>query len=173
MVTYTQNYPSAAYLVDAYGRPLVAYHPYPPDNNPATPPQFQQYYPVPTPYANWYWPADTSGFMAMPLISQSPALDWCAQVPHLAQSSNNQTQPCKHPDTPHMHWEPLIPASMGPFAMGQGAAYVMEANIATHVPAYPQPLQWDGLPVPPVQPPPSPLGQENAPRGTGDACSQQ
>ncbi|KAG6895706.1 hypothetical protein C0992_013164 [Termitomyces sp. T32_za158] len=72
-----------------------------------------------------------------------------------------------------MHWEPPIPASTGPFMMGQGAAYVMEANITTHIPAYPQPLRWDGLPVLPVQPPPSPLRQENVPRGTGDACSRQ
>ncbi|KAG6874849.1 hypothetical protein C0992_006265, partial [Termitomyces sp. T32_za158] len=57
--------------------------------------------------------------------------------------------------------------------MGQGATYVTEANIATHVPAYHQPLQWEGLPVLPVQPPPSPLGQGNMPRGTGDAYSRQ
>ncbi|KAG6892743.1 hypothetical protein C0992_012763, partial [Termitomyces sp. T32_za158] len=173
MATYTQNYPPAAYPIDAYGRPLVAYHPYPPDNNPATPPQSQQYYPVPAPYANRYWPGDTSGFMAMPSISQGPALDWRAWVPHLAQSSDNRTQPWEYPGTPHMRWEPPIPASTGPFAMSQGAAYVTEANIAPHVPAYPRPLRWDGLPAPPVQSPPSPLGQGNAPRGAGDACSRQ
>ncbi|KAG6892844.1 hypothetical protein C0992_012257 [Termitomyces sp. T32_za158] len=173
MATYTQNYPFAAYPANAYGRPLVAYHPYPPDNNPATPPQYQQYYLAPAPYANWYWPADTSGFMAMPLISQGPALNWRTWVPHLAQSSNNQTQPWEHPGTPQMRWEPPMPTSMGPFAKGQSAAYVMGASIATHVPAYPRPLQWDGLPVPPVQPPPSPLGQGNTPRGTGDVCSQR
>ncbi|KAG6883062.1 hypothetical protein C0992_009817 [Termitomyces sp. T32_za158] len=154
MATYTQNYPPAAYPVDAYGRPLVAYHPYPPDNNPATPPQPQQYYPVPAPYVNRYWPADTSGFMAMPSISQGPALDWRARVPHFAQSSDSRTQPWAHPGTPHMRWEPPIPASTGPFAMGQGAAYVTEANIATH-------------------PSPSPLGQGNAPKGAGDACSRR
>ncbi|KAG6882711.1 hypothetical protein C0992_010865, partial [Termitomyces sp. T32_za158] len=173
MVTYTQNYPPAAYPVDAYGRPLVAYHPYPPDNNPATPPQSQQYYPVSAPYANRYWPTDTSGFMAIPSISQGPTLDWRAWVPHLAQSSDNWTQPWEHPSTPQMHWEPLMPASTGLFATGQGAAYVTGASIATHVPAYPRPLWWDGLPVPPVQPPPSPLGQGNTPRGTGDTCSWQ
>ncbi|KAG6894417.1 hypothetical protein C0992_006140, partial [Termitomyces sp. T32_za158] len=70
-----------------------------------------------------------------------------------------------------MHWEPPIPASTGPFAMGQGAAYITEANIATYVPAHPRSLQWDGLSVPPVQLPPSPLGQGNAPKGAGDACS--
>ncbi|KAG6894469.1 hypothetical protein C0992_005987 [Termitomyces sp. T32_za158] len=170
MATYTQNYPPAAYPVDAYGRPLVAYHPYPPDNNPTTPPQSQQYYPVPAP---WYWPTDTSGFMAMPSISQGSALDWCTRIPHLAQSSNNRTRPWEHLGTPHMRWEPPIPASTGLFVMGQGAAYVMEVNIATHVSAYPRPLWWDGLPVPPVQLPPSPRGQGNAPRGTGDACSRR
>ncbi|KAG6874030.1 hypothetical protein C0992_008148, partial [Termitomyces sp. T32_za158] len=127
MATYTQNYPPAAYPVNAYGRPLVAYHPYPLDNNPATPPQSQQYYLVPAPYANQYWPTDTSGFMAMPSISRGPALDWHARVPHLAQSSNNWTQPWEHPGTPQMRWEPPMPASTGPFATGQGTAYVTGA----------------------------------------------